>query len=130
MLRLKKAARGIGLYVNSDITELICFKENGAISTVSGKLLKCVDQFIYLGSNISSTESGINICIGKAWIAIDRLSIIWKSDLPNEIKQEFFRAVPMSVLLYDCTTKTLMKCMEKNGNYTRTLHTVLNKFWK
>ena len=38
----------------------------------------------------------------------------------------------MSVLLYGCTTWTLMKFLEKTlgGNYTRMLHTVLNKFWE
>ena len=34
-----------------------------------------------VGSNISSTESSVSIHIGKAWIAIDRLSTIWKSEL-------------------------------------------------
>ena len=29
-----------------------------------------VDQFINLGSNISSTKSYVNICIGKAWIGL------------------------------------------------------------
>ena len=40
-----------------------------------------VDQFTYLGSNILSTESDVNICLGKGWNAIDSLSIIWKSGL-------------------------------------------------
>ena len=40
------------------------------------KLLKWIDQFIYLSSNISTTKSDINIHIGKAWTAIDRLSTI------------------------------------------------------
>ena len=38
--------------------------------------LKLVDQFIYLGSNTSSTESNVNIYIGKTWTIIDKLSII------------------------------------------------------
>ena len=44
-------------------------------------------KFKMLRHNISSTESDINI--GKAWTAIDRLSIIWKSDLFDKIKQDF-----------------------------------------
>ena len=31
-----------------------------------------VDQFIYVGSNISSTEGDVNIYIGKAWTAFDQ----------------------------------------------------------
>ena len=77
---LEKAARGIGFYVNSDKMELMCFKQDGDISK-HVKPLKLVDQFTFLGSNISSTENNINIYIGKAWAAIGRLLIIWKSDL-------------------------------------------------
>ena len=38
-------------------------------------------MFIYFSSNISSAESDINILISKAWSAIERLTIICKSDL-------------------------------------------------
>ena len=61
---LKQAARCIGLYVNSDKTELMCFKKDSAIS-LNGKPVKSIDQFIYIGNNISSTESDVNILIGK-----------------------------------------------------------------
>ena len=91
---LEQAARGIGL--------LCEHKKEVAISTVSGKPLKLADQFTYLNSNISPTESYMNICIGKAWAAIDRLSIIWKFDISNKIKLNFFQAV--LVLLYSCLT--------------------------
>ena len=36
---------------------------------------------------------------GKIWIAIDRLSIIWKSDLFDKIKRDSFQVVAVSVLL-------------------------------
>ena len=51
------------------------------------------DQFIYLGSNISSTESDFNILIGKAWTTIDRLMTIWKSDLSDKIKRRISTTV-------------------------------------
>ena len=110
--RLEQAARGIGFYVNTYETVFMCFKHDQAISTLSGKLLKLFYQFSYLSSNISSTESNVNICIGKTWIAIERLIIIWKFDLTDEIKWDFFQAVTMSVLLYGSTTRT--KCLEKS----------------
>ena len=68
------------------------------------KSLKLVDQLIYIDSNISSTESDVNVHIGKVLPAIDTLSTIWKSDLANKLKQEYFQTVVFSVLLYDCTT--------------------------
>ena len=56
--------------------EFACFKQKVAISTLSSRPLKLVNLFIYLGSSISSTEKDVNICIGKAWTAIDRLSVL------------------------------------------------------
>ena len=44
---------------------------------------------------------------------MDRLSVIWKSDLTDEIKHSFFQAAVMLILLYGCTTWTLTKCIEK-----------------
>ena len=49
---LEKAAAVISCYVNANKTEYICFKEKGAMSTLSGHPLELVDQIIYLGSNI------------------------------------------------------------------------------
>ena len=63
---LKQAARGIILYVNADKTGSMCFKQNGDTPTLSGKPLKLEDLFIYLGSNILSIESNVDICIRKA----------------------------------------------------------------
>ena len=45
-------AGGIGLYVNANKTEFMCFRQEGAIYTLSCKPLKLVDQFTYHGSNI------------------------------------------------------------------------------
>ena len=68
----------------------------------------------------------------KAWTAIDRLSIIWKSDLTDKMKRSFFQAAVVSILLYGCTTWTLTKRLERrlDGNYTRMLRAVLNKSWR
>ena len=99
---LEKATRSIGLYVNSDKTEYMCYWPNGDIFTLDGKRLKVVDNFTYLGRDISSTERDINTRIGKAWTAMDRLSTVWKSDLTDKLKREFFQAVALSVLQYGC----------------------------
>ena len=109
--------------MNANKREYICYKQKGAIST-----LKLVDQFVYLRSNIPSTESDINICQAKAWNIIDRLSILWKFDLSNKIKQDFFQAVAVSIQIYGCTIWTQTKCIEKklNENNTRMLRAVLN----
>ena len=55
----------------------MCFNQDGAISSLNGKPLKFVDQFIYLGSHISLTESDGNIHVGKSWTGIAKLTTIW-----------------------------------------------------
>ena len=70
--RQQEAAR---VYVNSDKIEFMHFNYDVTISLPNGKPLK-LDLFIYLGSNISSTEIDVNVHIGKAWTAIDKLSTI------------------------------------------------------
>ena len=63
---LEWAACGIGLHVNADKTEYMCFNQRGDISTLFGSSLKLVDKFTYLGSSISSTENDINTWLAKA----------------------------------------------------------------
>ena len=81
-----------------------------------------------LDTSVSSTEKDIDTRLTKAWTAIDRLSIIWKSDLTDKMKRSFFQAAVVSILLYGCTTWTLTKRLERrlDGNYTRMLRAVLN----
>ena len=102
------------------------------ISTLDGTFLKLVDKFTYLGSSVSSTEKDIDTRPTKAWTAIDKLSIIWKSNLTDKIKRGFFQVAVLSILLYGCTTWTLTKRLEKklDGNYTRMLRAILNKSWR
>ena len=53
-----------------------------------------------------------------------------KSDLTDKMKRSFFQAAVVSILLYGCTW-TLTKPLEKlDGNYTRMLRAILNKFWR
>ena len=110
----------------------MCFNQTGDISTQDGTSLKLVDKFTYLGSSVSSTEKDIDTRLTKTWTAIDKLSIIWKSDLTDKMKRSFYQAAVVSILLYGCTTWTLTKRLEKklDGNYTRMLRAILNKSWK
>ena len=129
---LERAAAGIELHVNAHKTEFMCFNQKGDISTLDGTSLKLVDKFTYLGSSVSSTEKDIDTRLTKAWSAIDRLSIIWKSNLTDEMKRGFFQAAVVSILLYGCTTWTLSKRLEKklDGNYARMLRAILNRSWQ
>ena len=129
---LERAAEGIGLHVNAPKTEYMCFNQTGDISTLNGSSLKLVDMFTYLGTCVFTTETDVNARLAKAWTAIDRLSVIWKSDLTDKMKHSFFQAAVVSILLYGCTTWTLTKRMEKklDGDYTRMVRAILNKSWR
>ena len=110
----------------------MCFNQTGDISTLDGTSSKLVDKFTYLGSSISSTEKDIDTQLTKTWKAIDKLSIIWKSNQTDKMKRSFFQAAVVSILLFGCTTWTLTKRLEKklDGNYTRILSAILNKSWR
>ncbi len=87
----------------------MCYNQTGNIATLDGASLKLVDKFTYLGSSVSSTEKDIDTRLTKAWTAIDKLSIIRKSDLTDKMKHNFFQAAVIWILLYGCTTWTLTK---------------------
>ena len=125
---LERATAGIGLHVNTRKTEYMCFNQAGDISTREGITLKLVDKFTDQGSSVSSTKRHRH----AAWTAIDKLSIIWKSDLADKKKRSFFQAAVVSILLYGFTTWTQTKRLEKklDGNYTRMLRAILNKSWR
>ena len=102
------------------------------IPILDGTSLKLVDKFTYLGSSVSSTEKDIDMWLTKTWTAIDKLLVIWKSDLTDKMKRGFFQAAVVSILLYGCTTWTLTKQLEKklDDNYTRMLRAISNKSWR
>ena len=110
----------------------MCYNQTRDISTLDGTPLKLVDKFTYLRSSVASTEKDIDTRLTKEWTAINRLSIIWKSDLTDKMKRSFFQAAVTSILLYGCTTWTLTKRLERklDGNYTRMLRAILNKSWR
>ena len=129
---LERAAAGIDLHINAHKTEYMGYNQTGDVSTQDGTSLKLVDKFTYLGSSISSTEKDIDTQLTKAWTVIDRLSVVWKSNLTDKMKLSFFQAAVVSIQLYGCTTWTLTKRLEKklDGNYTRMLRAILNKSWR
>ena len=128
---LERAAAGIGLGDNARKTEYMRFNQTGDISTLNGSFLKLVDNFTNLGSNVSSAKTYIDMRLAKAWAGIDRLSVIWMSDLTDKMKRSFFLEAIVSILIYGCTTWTLTKRLEKklDGNYTSMPWAILNNSW-
>ena len=63
---MQKAGKVNGLFGILDKTEFMSFKVDCAIFSLNAKSWKSIEQFVYLRSNISSTEITINMYIGKA----------------------------------------------------------------
>ena len=80
LANLEQAVDGISLRVNANKIEYTYFNKKGNI-TLNGGSLKLVDKLIYFWSSVSSTENYISMLLAKSWTAIDRLSIIWKSNM-------------------------------------------------
>ena len=104
---LEHATEDIGLNVNAHKTEDMCFNQTGDNSTLNRNSLNLVDKFTYLGSSVSSTEANIDTRLAKSSTAINRLSVIWKSDLPDETKHCFFQTTVVLKLLYGWSKKVV-----------------------
>ena len=89
------------------------------------------DWLVHFKANQPLLED-IDTQLTKAWTAIDKLSIIWTSDLTDKMKRSFFHAAVVSILLYGCTTWTLTKRLEKkiDGYYPKMMRVILNKSWR
>ena len=100
--------------------------------SIAGCLFVWVLWHINLCRLFNAKSIFIQIISSKAWTAINRLSIIWKSDLTDKMKRSFLQAAVASILLYGCTTWTLTKRLEKklDSNYTRMLRAILNNSWR
>ena len=125
---LERAAGSIILHVNAHKTEYMCFNQTGNIFTLNDSSLTLEDKFTYQGSSVSSTKTYIDMGKTEARTAIDRRSVISKSDLTDKMKRNFFQAAIVSILQYGCTTWMLTNRQEKrlDGNYTRILQAILN----
>ena len=112
---IERTAKEIGLYLDADKTEFICFNQDASegMKSLNGEKIKQVEDFKYLGSYIASTEHDVNIRLEKAWDALNELDKIWKSNLPDNLKRNFFRAAVETVLLYGSVSWTLTTHLEK-----------------
>ena len=133
--RLESAAMLVGLVMNENKTEYMCFHQgtpSPKLLAQSGYELKRVSDFLYLGSWVNTSERDLSVRIAKAWAASNKMDKIWKSKLDRKLKVHFFRATVESVLLYGAECWTLTKQQEKrlDGSYTRLLRASLNISWK
>ena len=105
---IEQLTQVIGLYVNSEKTEYMCLNQDASagIKSLNGGKVKKVDDFKYLDSYIGTTEQDINTRMAKAWATLNTMNNIWKSNLPNQLKKNVFRAIVETVLVYGSITWT------------------------
>ena len=131
---LESAANCTGLYLNETKTECMPInnQDDMEITTISNKVLKCVEDYKYLGSYIRNSEKDFKIRKGMAWTACNKMEKIWKSNLDREFKIRVFRVTIEPILLYGSETWTLSAKQQRrlDGCYTRLLRRVQNLSWK
>ena len=133
--RVETVAESVGLKINVGKTKMMSFHLCGTSSNLkntSGDTIEEVDDFLYLGSWIQSTDRDIQVRKAKAWAAIHKLKNVWGSNLSKHLKIRLFIAACESVLLYGAETWTLTKAQEKSldGTYTKMLRMVLGVSWR
>ena len=126
---LEEEAAKVGLHMNEKKTNyMLINQEDQPIKTLNGTTLEKKEDFLYLGSWMSTTEKDINVRKAKAWAACHKLRKVWKSKLSNKLKTRLFLATVESVLLYGSEAWTLTDRLNKilDGCYTRMLRMALD----
>ena len=135
LLSLEHAASEVGLHLNEDKTKFIGLnlQEDDVqdIRAASGKEIKRVEDFVYLGSRIMKSEKDFEVRKAKAWGACHKLKTIWKSGMRRDLKIRLFVATVESILLYGSETWTISQSLATriNGCYSRMLRMALNIHW-
>ena len=81
LLIVESAAASVGLHINEGKTKVMTLnmeERSNDLQSRSGEAIGKVDDFIYLGSWIESTDREIRVRKGNVWGALHRLKDIWK----------------------------------------------------
>lgn len=80
---LENVANDSGHYDNTTKTEFIGFNQQSSMQTVSGKAIKSVESFTFIGTEVNSSVKDVKIRMFKDWTASNKMDMIWKSNLPH-----------------------------------------------
>ena len=112
---LNENAKKSGLHINMKKTKVMHLNltEPHPQIMIDGEELEAVDDFTYLGSNISaenSVQKDISVRINKARNSYCSLRNIWKSNIYSlKTKLRLFNSNVISVLLYGCQSWSLQR---------------------
>ena len=92
---LEEAAGAVGLIMNESKTKYMSInlaseEQHATLTSSSGNTIEKVDDFVYLGSWVGSSEHDFTVRKAKAWASCHKMKKIWKSNI----------ATVESILLY------------------------------
>ena len=120
--RFAHACRELGLTISLTKTNVIARDASQVPSVkINDYILEVVEDFTYLGSNISnnlSLDTELNRRIGKAAVTIAKLTKrVWENKMPTEnTKMRVYQACLLSTLLYGSESWTTYMCQERRLN--------------
>ena len=101
--RTATEAQKIGLVINTKKTEFMTNTSCKKNLTLNNEDIKLANDFTYLGSKMTSTESDVKRRLSLAWSAFWKLERLWRSKTtPIELKIKLFKATCLSIPLYRC----------------------------
>ena len=114
--RVETSTAKVGLKMNSGKTKYMScnLSQEVPLKTNDGTALEEVSDFKYLGSWMASIEKDTKTGKGPAWRACSKLTKIWKSTLPKQMKHYTFAATVESILLYGCEAWTITNKVERD----------------
>ncbi|CAF0980581.1 unnamed protein product [Brachionus calyciflorus] len=113
-------AKEVGLEINVTKTKVMVINANKDKKLkINNEDIEVVDEFKYLGSNMSSSEKDMKCRKGQAWSAFRSLEKIWTSKTTSiELKIRIFQASCLSILLYGSETWILdQKLLDELDSY-------------
>ena len=136
--RFAHACREFGLTISLKKTNVIARDASQVPSVkINDYTLEVVENFIYLGSNISnnlSLDTEINRPIGKAACTMAKLTKrVWENKMLTEnTKMRIYQACVLSTLLYGSESWTTYMCQERRLNtfHMRCLKRILGITWQ
>ena len=120
---LSDASQMVGLNMNIKKTKVMMSnKLQNKTITVNGRVIEQVENYIYLGKNISlenDTAAEVKRRIQLAWAKFGKLTLIFRDkDLPISLKKQIFNQCIIPVLSYGAETWTTTKKLEKKLRVT------------
>ena len=107
----------VGLYINVSKTKYLTVnlvgEEPHTITSKDGHALEEVEDYVYLGAWISTTENDFRVRKATAWAACHKMKAIWKSNLRRDLKIRLFKATVEPILLYGTETWTITESLKK-----------------